>query len=131
MIITTCGHPVRTNSPGCSANRLSIVRSANVSAVNRPLLVLALLLFPLELLALVLLLFVPLDAFDEVHVSMFICVVDDTSVAKCMTLFFFVFVEFTFDFSIFFNIFFFTFSLRFFGHSKCKNAKFENIFLSF
>lgn len=84
MLITTCGHPVRTNSPGCSVRRLSIVRSANVSAVSRPVLLVALLLtFPLELLALLLILFVLFDAF-ETHVSMFICVVDDTSVARCM-----------------------------------------------
>lgn len=80
VIFTTCGHPVRTNSPGCSVSRLSIVRSANVSAVSRPLLLVVLLMFPLELLAL---LFVLFNAFEP-HVSMFICVVDDTSVARCM-----------------------------------------------
>lgn len=33
-----CGEPVRTNSPGCSASRLSMVRSANSWAVKNPLL---------------------------------------------------------------------------------------------
>lgn len=32
--LTTCGHPVRTSSPGCSANKPSIVRSAKFSAVK-------------------------------------------------------------------------------------------------
>lgn len=128
VIFTTCGHPVRTNSPGCSVRRLSIVRSANVSAVSRPLLLVVLLLFPLELFAL--LLFVLLDAFEP-HVSMFICVVDDTSVAKCMfslnSLLIPVEVRpFYFNFSLSP----FTFSLRFFAyvHSKCKNVKLRYTF---
>lgn len=121
VIFTTCGHPVRTNSPGCSVRRLSIVRSANVSAVSRPLLLVVLLLFPLELFAL--LLFVLLDAFEP-HVSMFICVVDDTSVARCM----FSLNSLLIPVEVW--IFYFTFSLRFFEyvHSKCKNAKFGDTF---
>lgn len=33
---TTCGQPVRTSSPGCSASRLSSVRSASTSALRKP-----------------------------------------------------------------------------------------------
>lgn len=33
---TTCGQPVRTSSPGCSASRLSSVRSASTSAFGNP-----------------------------------------------------------------------------------------------
>lgn len=85
--ITMCGEPVLTNSPGCSANKLSMVRSAKFSAVINPLLLL-LFLFVSLLLLLWLLLLLLADFVESID-DIWWFVVDDTSVAKCIFNFFF------------------------------------------
>lgn len=76
--ITMCGEPVRTSSPGCSANRLSMVRSASSWAVKKPLLF----VFVESVLFCLL-----LSLFEEFFISMddiWWFVVDVTSVDKCI-----------------------------------------------